>query len=197
MLSKVGLGSSATRNAYSTSGNMLSEGDFGLGGITGTQINTLADGNSTSLKTGFYSGNGDFFATPGGIGNGQFVGVIALGMAGDQYKAQLATSYGGGGRLFYRYSMTGTYRPWLELYTTGNTTKASDGTLKAASPVARIVNSQEECQRSDIDEPGFEWCGCGTANTEAEGINVLRQDTGVYLLSGAAGRRTTPARYSL
>ncbi len=68
-----------------------------------------------------------------------------------------------------------------------NTTKASDGTLKAASPVARIVNSQEECQRSDIDEPGFQWCGCGTANTEAEGINVLRQNTGVYLLSGAAG----------
>ncbi|MFD2020900.1 phage tail fiber protein [Pseudocitrobacter faecalis] len=74
-----------------------------------------------------------------------------------------------------------------EMYGTGNTTKSSDGTLKAASPVARIIHSQEECQRSDIDEPGFEWCGCGTANAEAEGINVLRQDTGVYLLSGAAG----------
>jgi hypothetical protein len=55
------------------------------------------------------------------------------------------------------------------LYGTANTTKASDGTLKAASPVARIVKSQEENQRTDVAEDGFSWCGCGTANTEAEG----------------------------
>ncbi|MDF3826983.1 hypothetical protein P3T83_04530 [Pseudocitrobacter sp. 2023EL-00150] len=79
------------------------------------------------------------------------------------------------------------WNPWREIYSTGNTTKASDGTLKAASPVARIANSQEECQRSDIDETGFQWCGCGTANAEAEGVALSRQGTGVYLLSGAAG----------
>ncbi|MCC9326465.1 phage tail protein, partial [Enterobacter hormaechei subsp. xiangfangensis] len=56
------------------------------------------------------------------------------------------------------------------LYSTQNTTKASDGTLKAASPIARIVKSQEENQRTDVDEVGFTWCGCGTANAEAEGI---------------------------
>ncbi|HDS3503850.1 TPA: phage tail protein, partial [Enterobacter cloacae subsp. cloacae] len=61
------------------------------------------------------------------------------------------------------------------------------GTLKAASPVARIVKSQEECQRTDIDEPGYEWCGCGTANAEAEGISVTRLDVGVYVLTGSAG----------
>ncbi|MDK9888650.1 hypothetical protein NVS08_24215 [Enterobacter kobei] len=74
-----------------------------------------------------------------------------------------------------------------EFYTTLNTTKASDGTLKAASPVARIVRSQEENQRTDVAEDGFSWCGCGTANSEAEGINISRLDTGVYVLTGSAG----------
>ncbi|HAU5608283.1 phage tail fiber protein [Citrobacter koseri] len=73
------------------------------------------------------------------------------------------------------------------IYSTQNTTKASDGTLKAASPVARIVKSREENQRKDIDENGFLWCGCGTANEEAEGISISRLDTGVYVLTGSAG----------
>ena len=73
------------------------------------------------------------------------------------------------------------------LYSTQNTTKASDGTLKAASPIARIVKSQEENQRTDVDEVGFTWCGCGTANAEAEGIKISRMDVGVYVLIGSAG----------
>ncbi|WP_349665599.1 hypothetical protein [Enterobacter cloacae complex sp. OE43NF] len=73
------------------------------------------------------------------------------------------------------------------MYTTANTTKASDGTLKAASPVARIVSSHESCQRADIAEDGFSWCGCGTANSEAEGITLSRLDVGVYMIAGSAG----------
>ncbi|OWG33083.1 phage tail protein [Enterobacter kobei] len=76
---------------------------------------------------------------------------------------------------------------YQEAYTTGNTTKSSDGTLKAASPVARIVASQEACQRADIEEDGFSWCGCGTANSEAEGITLFRLDVGVYVLAGSTG----------
>ncbi|EHP7643770.1 hypothetical protein KO984_002689 [Escherichia coli] len=74
-----------------------------------------------------------------------------------------------------------------ELYTTANTTKSSDGTLKAASPVARIVKSREETERADVAEDGFSWCGCGTANSEAEGITLFRLDVGVYVLAGSAG----------
>ncbi|HAV1903733.1 TPA: phage tail protein [Enterobacter hormaechei subsp. steigerwaltii] len=76
---------------------------------------------------------------------------------------------------------------YQEAYTTGNTTKSSDGTLKAASPVARIAASADTCLRSDIAEDGFTWCGCGTANTEAEGIKISRVDVGVYVLTGSAG----------
>ncbi|PNF13304.1 hypothetical protein A6J71_08170 [Enterobacter cancerogenus] len=74
-----------------------------------------------------------------------------------------------------------------ELYTTANTTKSSDGTLKAASPVARIVKSREETERADVAEDGFSWCGCGTANSEAEGISLSRLDVGIYVLAGSAG----------
>ncbi|HHA2020263.1 TPA: hypothetical protein ACOEGN_003851 [Enterobacter kobei] len=81
----------------------------------------------------------------------------------------------------------GTWLSPVKLYSTGNTTKASDGTLKAASPVARIVASQETCQRADVAEDGFSWCGCGTANSEAEGVTLSRLDVGVYVLAGSAG----------
>ncbi|HGN9059324.1 TPA: phage tail protein [Enterobacter hormaechei] len=91
------------------------------------------------------------------------------------------------GRAAVRGRSGNNFSAWNELYTTGNTTKASDGTLKAASPVARIVASQEACQRADIAEAGFEWCGCGTANAEAEGITLSRLDIGVYMLTGSAG----------
>jgi hypothetical protein len=76
---------------------------------------------------------------------------------------------------------------YQEAYTTGNTTKSSDGTLKAASPVARMVASQEASQRDDMAEDGFVWCGCGTANAEAEGITLSRLNVGVYMLIGSAG----------
>ncbi|WP_370972806.1 phage tail fiber protein [Enterobacter hormaechei] len=76
---------------------------------------------------------------------------------------------------------------WNMHYTTQNTTKSSDGTLKAASPVARIVASREACQRADITEDGFSWCGCGTANPEAEGVTLSRLDVGIYMLTGSAG----------
>ncbi|EJD5900632.1 hypothetical protein MDB91_004722 [Escherichia coli] len=80
-----------------------------------------------------------------------------------------------------------TWTTWAEFYSTSNTTKASDGTLKAASPVARIVKSQEDNRRSDIAEDGFNWCGCGTANDEAKGISISRLDVGVYVLTGSEG----------
>ncbi|MEG5486348.1 phage tail protein, partial [Enterobacter hormaechei] len=47
--------------------------------------------------------------------------------------------------------------------------------------------SQNENQRTDIDENDFIWCGCGTANAEAEGIKISRLDVGIYLLTGSAG----------
>ena len=74
-----------------------------------------------------------------------------------------------------------------EVYTTTNTTKASNGVLSAASPVARIVLSKLKSTRPDIDEDTFEWCGDGVANHEARGIRIERVDVGVYKLTGSLG----------
>mgnify|MGYP005983451809 CR=1 FL=1 len=64
---------------------------------------------------------------------------------------------------------------------------ASDGSLKAPGAVVRIVKSQADNQRTDVDETGFEWCGAGTCNVEAHGVTVERISTGVYVISGSAG----------
>lgn len=172
----LGLGSSATRDAYSSSGKMLSEGDFGLGGAA------LPTGNEQAC--GFYraiaGASGNPLNNSGVILNYQVYGANAFTRIATSYELPVP-------RIFVSTKVNSTYYPYYEFYTTGNTTKASDGTLKAASPVARIVKSQEECQRADIDEAGFAWCGCGTANAEAEGIKISRLDVGVYVLIGSAG----------
>ncbi|EMX8597128.1 phage tail protein [Enterobacter hormaechei] len=177
--SKLGLGSSATRNAYSSSGDMLSVGDLGLGVVAPAEQSRY----ETARLNGFYniapgSGNG-LPTTDAGYGvwmnRSSGYGTFECWLSGPV------------GRKMFRQVVGGTAGNWYEFYHTANTTKASDGTIKAASPVARIVTSKDECQRADIAEDGFSWCGCGTANAEAEGIKISRLDVGVYVLTGSAG----------
>ncbi|WP_444655243.1 phage tail fiber protein [Citrobacter portucalensis] len=170
----LGLGSSATRDAYSSAGLMLSQGDFGVGG-TGSGI-----GWNIAVEGRFLSSSVD--APTDSV---LFMGINCAHGSDPSYCFQLG---GRGNRgMWWRAREAAIFQPWLRVYDTGNTTKASDGTLKAASPVARIVISQEACQRTDIAEDGFSWCGSGTANAEAEGINLSRLDVGVYALTGSSG----------
>lgn len=185
----LGLGSSATRDAYSTSGKMLSEGDFGVGSQNPVAMPQDESAGYTNYPNGFYAALGQWIQTPGDI-SGQSFGIINVGLhqsSSTTWRGQIGLSYSTSGRMFFRCTSSGSWNTWREVYHTANTTKASDGTLKAASPVARIVKSQEECQRADIAEDGFSWCGCGTANAEAAGITLSRLEVGVYLLAGSAG----------
>ena len=169
----LGLGTSATKDTGTSPGHVLLVGSaFGLGG-------DLA-GYSYSQPTGFYTGQPDP-PTPD-YGGG------CLRMSNGGYQSEWFSPFAGTVRFFARNinAFTGGSN-WAEFYSTANTTKASDGTLKAASPVARIIKSQEENQRSDIVDDGFLWCGCGAANAEAEGITISRLDVGVYVLTGSAG----------
>ncbi|WP_203461222.1 phage tail protein [Enterobacter cloacae] len=174
----LGLGSSATRNAYSTSGDMLSVGDFGVGAVlpNGASIRTQND----TTPSGFYGSTQD-----GNSEIGITTDLTTLVINRGARPTRIHQSYTYRKTWFSYYS--GSAWAYHEAYTTGNTTKASDGTLKAASPVARIVASQEACLRADIAEDGFVWCGCGTANAEAEGITLSRLNVGIYLLTGSAG----------
>jgi len=57
-----------------------------------------------------------------------------------------------------------------KVYTDANTTKAADGTLKAASPIVKIFAD-----------------GTAETNDESEGVAVTRQGEGVYLITGCLG----------
>ncbi|NUE05990.1 phage tail protein [Escherichia coli] len=186
--SNLGLGSSSTYDVGISSGQVMQVGAFGLGvnADISTGVNQLHIGNPSSNITRF----------------SYVPSSVEIGFLPSQWRAGLeikstgatgfqlwASSYGTTPRAAIRIASSGSngYTDFAEFYTTVNTTKASDGTLKAASPVARIVKSREETERADVAEDGFSWCGCGTANAEAEGISISRLDVGVYTLTGSAG----------
>ncbi|MGS2869535.1 hypothetical protein [Enterobacter sp. RHBSTW-00975] len=190
------MGTAATANTATgvidqAAGALVRNRDYGIGGNAGA---------GEGIPIGSFGNNANYMALNGWYGGAgvnavnhfdNFSPLLTMCRFAGGYIGQIQIT--AGGRMGVRggsgatVSNQGTWTPWYEVYSTGNTTKASDGTLKAASPVARIVKSQEECQRTDINEPGYVWCGCGTANTEAEGIKISRLDVGVYVLTGSAG----------
>ncbi|ENS0910046.1 phage tail protein [Escherichia coli] len=179
----LGLSAAATRGisdyvASGSSGLLLTEGSAGLWSYNG--MNGAMDGRYNE-RSGIYAGPG-----AGAINwFDEYSPMFVMNRYQNTYGMfQIGVN---SGRAAVRGRNGNNFTPWNELYTTGNTTKASDGTLKAASPVARIVKSRDENQRADIDEEGFEWCGTGTANAEAEGIKISRLDIGVYVLTGSSG----------
>ncbi|VAC34669.1 phage tail protein [Enterobacter hormaechei] len=184
----LGLGSSSTYDVGISSGKVMQVGAFGLGGNSdiSTGVNQLHLGNPSSNIT-------RFSYVPSSVGIGflpsQWRAGFEIKSTGATGFQLWASSYGTTPRAAIRIadSSGNGYTDFAEFYTTVNTTKASDGTLKAASPVARIVKSREETERADVAEDGFTWCGCGAANIEAEGIALSRLDIGVYVLSGSEG----------
>ncbi|HHT1875499.1 TPA: phage tail protein [Enterobacter hormaechei] len=179
----LGLGSSATRNSLDS--EIVTNSDT-------SQIPTLK-----ALGLG-YSRHIDNFSNTNMLGFGRFTSKTVNNPENThgvgvqlQYDAGPSTSWFVwtiDGQAYIQTShVQGTTYLWKKVYTTANTTVASDGSIKAASPVARIVTSRDVCQRADIAEDGFSWCGCGTANAEAEGIIISRLDVGVYMLTGSAG----------
>lgn len=74
------------------------------------------------------------------------------------------------GRIGLRVYQSPTLSKSAEIYTTLNTTKASDGTLKAASPVVKIFHD-----------------GRSETNGESEGCEVARLGMGQYLIKNCIG----------
>lgn len=176
----LGLGTAATANVQTSITDTSVGALMGVGawGIGSTSV-TLDDAYYRPM-TGFTRTTGVTTALPYGAGfYSTYNGSISFHL-----------SIEGGGNLRFRCLNSGNIAYANTVYHTGNTTRASDGTLKAASPVARIVKCQNSTQRTDVAEEGFEWCGCGVANYEAEGISISRLDTGTYLLTGSAGLAT-------
>ncbi|HCD9774631.1 TPA: phage tail protein [Enterobacter hormaechei] len=170
----LGLGSSATRNAYSSYGDMLSVGDFGLGGAP----SNIPDGYSVrdffnqSTATQFYSSGSAVKDTVTSSGWRDYL-KIEHGTTGN-YKTVLEISNIG---VLGMHVKTGP-GAWVGsvMYGTANTTRASDGTLKAASPVIKVFSD-----------------GSYQTNDESEGCTVTRLATGQYLIEGCKGLNSDAA----
>ncbi|EIP0536780.1 phage tail protein [Escherichia coli] len=164
----LGLGSSATRDAYSTSGSMLAVGDFGVGSDGMNRIHQDA-----RVGAGFYRS----LMSLGGIGDN--VSLIEVPYdANTMYQLIIPTILATNPKLYLRtLCSTATYNGQIvEFYSTGNTTKASDGTLKAASPVLKMFSD-----------------GTYQTNDESEGCTVTRLAVGEYLVEGCKGLNSDAA----
>ncbi|QAA01346.1 phage tail protein [Escherichia coli] len=193
--SSLNLGSAALLNSGTDSGNVITVGSMGTptgtrGFFQTSQTNVVSRNWTDLTDIGLYD-----YVVQGGVGTGapatnsDYFYVYNIRRTSAAFQ-QLAFPYATptfAGRMLFRGNNGGTWSPWAEVYTTANTTKSSDGTIKAASPVARIVKNREETERADVADDGFTWCGCGTANAEAEGVKLSRLDVGVYVLTGSAG----------
>lgn len=192
------LGNSATRNIVDSPASLTTDAVL-VPGYRGIGLPSLGGGGGDTVSI-YQNFNGSGFYTIDGSR------VTSLNIPSWWHPSASGSVWGGGvyisrtqvqvieflasrdGKAGIRVRRDSTVDPvQAEFYTTLNTTKASDGALKAASPVARIVNSQDDNQRIDVAEDGFIWCGCGTSNAEAEGITLSRLDVGVYVLTGSAG----------
>ena len=86
--------------------------------------------------------------------------LMAVTGSGLQYRR--SSTYAENGDLKYTAPQT--------IYSTQNTTKGSDGAIKAASPVVKLFHD-----------------GCSETNEESEGCTVIRLDVGKYLIENCIG----------
>ncbi|WBV29479.1 phage tail protein [Enterobacter hormaechei subsp. steigerwaltii] len=171
--SNLGLGSSATKDVGTSVGNIMEVGAFGFGG-KGLSFNadTVADvwANLLDKGTRVFRNNKSV--------NSQRAYSASLYFASEDTHAIMSVAYDSGvvGVLARNTSGSSGTSTFNTLYGTANTTRASDGTLKAASPVVKVFMNGE-----------FH------TNDESEGCTVTHLATGVYLVEGCEGLNSDAA----
>ena len=177
-----GLGTAAILDATestgdTTTGRVMRTGDFGLGRIGTLGVitrNTSFLNSQSGVACGFFKQGGGADAIDfGGYGTGVSIpyGLITAGtsvatahiymMAGGELKTQWRIVNVSTGEVSGR---IGT------VYTTSNTTKSSDGTIKSASPIVKVFHD-----------------GRTETNDESEGCTVTRLAAGKYLIKNCIG----------
>ncbi|HFK5652175.1 TPA: phage tail protein [Enterobacter cloacae] len=166
----LGLGTSATKDAGTSNGNVIQVGGFGIGADSSlaSQLASLTDG----YRAGLYRIRGDgappsTIGAPVGSGN-SIVGLVSIPVY----------STAGFGLAFNRDNIwTGVYDPanpsaatWKKWWGETNTTVDTNGFIKRASPVVKLFGTGEvEC------------------NEEAEGVTASKEAEGVYRVMGSSG----------
>ena len=164
----LGLGDSAIKNTGEGDNNVLVSGAFGLGSKNLPVINDIWD---KSQGTRFCNVNPATSGGPGMYGSGIRLSDRNIGSGSTPVAQQSFAALILSGKIIQFMSMAdGNDSGWMQIYHTGNTTRASDGTLKAASPIVQLF-SDGSCQLND----------------ESEGCTVTRQAIGEYLIEGCMG----------
>ncbi|WP_199557428.1 phage tail fiber protein [Enterobacter roggenkampii] len=164
----LGLGDSAIKNTGEGDNNVLVSGAFGLGSKNLPVINDIWD---KSKGTRFCNVNPATSGGPRMYGSGIRLSERNIGSGSTPVAQQSFAALILSGKIIQFMSMAdGNDSGWMQIYHTGNTTRASDGTLKAASPIVQLF-SDGSCQLND----------------ESEGCTVTRQAIGEYLIEGCMG----------
>ncbi|BBM28156.1 hypothetical protein OIPHN069_46730 (plasmid) [Enterobacter hormaechei subsp. hoffmannii] len=165
---KLGLGSSATKNTGTTSDNVMQPGMFGLGRPDGALIfNTTSQDDLLVGLTGYgltVLRNNAQIPEPWNIWN---YSPTIFARTGDTYSLfSMPFQSSGKVRIFGGAAATGWNHSRI-LYDDKNTVVDSNGFIKQASPVVKIFSD-----------------GKYETNDESEGVTVTRLDVGQYLIEG-------------
>ncbi|KUQ46739.1 phage tail protein [Enterobacter asburiae] len=170
----LGLGSSATRDVGEGDNNVLALGSFGVGSKNLPVISDIWD---KSKGTRFCNVTPTTSGGPGMYGSGIRLSDRNIGSGATSAAQQSFSSLILSGKIIQFMSMAdGVDSGWMQIYHTGNTTRASDGTLKAASPIVQLFGDGS-CQLND----------------ESQGCTVTRQAIGEYLIEGCVGLNSDAA----
>ena len=170
----LGLGSSATKDVGTAAGNVMQVGAFGLGNSSAQVITDVWD---KSLGSRFIMMSPSTSGGPQYYSMGIRISERSWGNGPNDVSQQSFSAFSMGGKRFTWMTMAdGVNSGWLEVYHNGNTTKSSDGTLKAASPVIKLFSD-----------------GRYLTNDESEGCTVTRLASGEYLVEGCEGLNSDAA----
>ncbi|HCD9083028.1 TPA: phage tail protein [Enterobacter hormaechei] len=170
----LGLGNVATKNTGEGDNDVLAPGAFGVGSKNLPVISDLWD---KSKGTRFCNVTPTTSGGPGMYGSGIRLSDRNIGSGATSAAQQSFSSLILSGKIIQFMSMAdGVDSGWMQIYHTGNTTRASDGTLKAASPIVQLFGDGS-CQLND----------------ESQGCTVTRQAIGEYLIEGCVGLNSDAA----
>lgn len=162
------LGNSATRDTGEGPNTVLEMNSYGIGSPNLRVISDLWDkSQGTRLCNVSPSTSGG----PGGYASGLRLSDRNIGSGSSAVGQQSFAALMLGGKVMQFMGMTdGSDTGWLTVYHTGNTTRASDGTLKGASPIVKLFSD-----------------GRFEDNDESEGCTVTRMGVGEYRIDGCIG----------
>ncbi|WP_323859866.1 phage tail fiber protein [Xenorhabdus szentirmaii] len=152
----------------------LKLGDYGVGTnpIAYPQAQSVADANNL-VTTGWYGAGGygadNYWA--------DYVPIMVMTRSGgSDNTGRIAQLQIEGNGMATRFRSGGQWTKWISFYNTGNTTKDSNGFLRASSPIIQIHPD-----------------GTFTTNDESEGATVTKLGTGHYQIENILGYNSDKA----